>query len=40
LIQIAERETDRAIRADILRRLRLLGTPKAKAYVEKAQTSR
>ena len=40
LIQIAERETDPAVRADILRRLRLLGTPKAKAYVEKAQTSR
>ncbi|HKH70198.1 MAG TPA: HEAT repeat domain-containing protein [Vicinamibacterales bacterium] len=40
LIQIAERETDPAIRQDILARLRLLGTPKAKAYVEKAHTSR
>ncbi len=40
LIQIADRETDRAIRQDILARLRLLGTPKARAYVEKAQTSR
>jgi HEAT repeat protein len=40
LIQIADRETDRVIRQDILARLRLLGTPKAKAYLEKAQTSR
>lgn len=40
LIQIAERETDPAIRRELLSRLRLLGTPKAKQYLEKAQVSR
>ena len=35
LIQIAEKETDPAIRREILFRLRLLGTPKAREYVEK-----
>ena len=40
LIQIAERESDPAIRRDVLVRLRLLGTPKAKAYLEKIQASR
>jgi hypothetical protein len=33
LIQIAEREKDPAAREEILARLRLLGTPKAKAYL-------
>lgn len=36
LIQIAERERDPAVRREILTRLRLLGTPRAKAYVEAA----
>ena len=40
LIQIAERETDPAIRRELLDRLRLLGTPKAKQYLEKAKVSR
>ena len=40
LIQIAERETDPAIRRELLGRLRLLGTPKAKQYLEKAKVSR
>lgn len=40
LIRIAEREKDGAIRGEILARLRLLGTPKSKAYLEKAKTSR
>jgi len=40
LIRIAERETDAAIRREILARLRLLGTPKAKQYLEKMQSSR
>ncbi|MEO6213599.1 MAG: HEAT repeat domain-containing protein, partial [Vicinamibacterales bacterium] len=40
LIQIAGRETDSAIRRDILARLRLLGTPRAKQYLEKVKTSR
>ena len=34
LIRIAEQEHDAAIRAEVLSRLRLLGTPKAKAYLE------
>ena len=38
LIQIAERESDPAIKREILSRLRLLGTPKAKQYVERAQS--
>ena len=33
LIQIAEREKDPAAREEILARLRLLGTAKAKAYL-------
>ena len=40
LIQIADRETDEAIRSEVLARLRLLGTPKARAYLQKAQVSR
>jgi hypothetical protein len=40
LIRIAEREKDGAIRAEVLARLRLLGTVKARAYLEKAKTSR
>jgi len=40
LIQIAERERDRTLRRDILNQLRLLGTPKAKAYLEKIGESR
>jgi hypothetical protein len=35
LIRIAEQERDEAIRTEALRRLRLLGTPKARAYLEK-----
>jgi hypothetical protein len=35
LIAIAERETDRQLRAEVLSRLRLLGTPKARAYIAK-----
>ncbi len=34
LIQIAEKEKDPAAREEILARLRLLGTPKAKAYLD------
>ena len=34
LIRIAEQEHDPAIRAEAISRLRLLGTPKAKAYLE------
>ena len=33
LIRIAEQEKDPAAREEILTRLRLLGTPKAKAYL-------
>lgn len=33
LIRLADRETDPAARAEILARLRLLGTPAAKAYL-------
>ncbi len=40
LIQIAEREHDLAIRREVLARLRLLGTPKAKQYLEKTQPDR
>jgi HEAT repeat protein len=40
LIAIAERETDPVIRREVLARLRLLGTPKAKEYLEKTQSSR
>jgi HEAT repeats len=35
LIQIAEREKDPAVREEVLSQLRLLGTPKAKAYLAK-----
>jgi len=35
LIQIAEQETDPELRAEVLLRLRLLGTPKAKEYLQK-----
>ena len=35
LIEIAKRETDSAIRREVHARLRLLGTPKAKDYLEK-----
>ncbi len=35
LIRIAEQERDQALRDEALRRLRLLGTPKARAYLEK-----
>jgi hypothetical protein len=35
LIRIAEREKDRHLRAEVLSRLRLLGTPKARAYLAK-----
>ena len=34
LIWIADQEKDAALRADVLSRLRLMGTPKAKAYLE------
>ena len=40
LIQIAEREKDPALRRDVLARLGMLGTAKARQYVEKQQTSR
>jgi hypothetical protein len=40
LIEIAERERDETIRREVLLRLRLLGTAKAKQYLEKASTSR
>jgi HEAT repeat protein len=38
LIQIADKEQDEHLRAEILSRLRLLGTPKARAYL--AETSK
>lgn len=40
LIEIARREKDSALRLEVLKSLRLLGTPKAKEYLEKEQTSR
>jgi HEAT repeat protein len=40
LIRIAEHERDPELREEALRRLRLLGTPKAKAYLEKAGRGR
>ncbi len=40
LIDIAKREKDSALRLEVLKSLRLLGTPKAKEYLEKEQTSR
>ncbi len=36
LIRIAERETNAAVRREVLARLRLLGTPKAMLYLERA----
>jgi HEAT repeats len=40
LIRIADEEKDPQLRADALMRLRLLGTPKAKAYLQKADKIR
>jgi hypothetical protein len=40
LIQIADREADDEIRGEVLARLRLLGTPRARAYLQKAQVNR
>ena len=40
LISIAESEGDEVIRAEVLARLRLLGTPKARAYLEKERKNR
>ena len=40
LIDIAEREIDPLVRRDVLMRLRMLGTPKAKQYLEKIESSR
>lgn len=40
LIAIAEKERDQAIRTEALTRLRLLGTPKARAYIEKVAQNR
>jgi HEAT repeat protein len=37
LIRIAERERDPGLRGEILARLRLMGTPKARAYVEQVK---
>jgi HEAT repeat protein len=37
LIQIAEKERDPQLRSEVLSRLRLLGTPKARAYLAKAK---
>ena len=40
LIRIAEKERDPEIRAEALARLRLLGTPRARAYLEKQRQKR
>lgn len=40
LIQIADRERDETLRREILNQLRLLGTPKAKAYLQKVGDKR
>jgi HEAT repeat protein len=40
LIQIADRESDEGIRREVIAHLRLLGTPKAKLYVQKEQVKR
>ncbi len=40
LIRIAETERDAALREEALERLRLLGTPKAKAYLQKVSEKR
>jgi hypothetical protein len=37
LIRIADRERDPAIRAEALSRLRLLGTPRAKQYLDQVK---
>jgi HEAT repeat protein len=37
LIRIADREQDAAIRQDVLTKLRLLGTPRAKEYLERTK---
>ena len=37
LIRIADQETDPGIRAEVLTRLRLIGTPRAKAYLAKTK---
>jgi HEAT repeat protein len=40
LIRIAENEKDEKLKAEALRRLRLMGTPKARAYLEKVRAER
>jgi HEAT repeat protein len=40
LIQIAERERDRSLRREVLEQLRLLGTPRAKEYLQKVSQNR
>ena len=40
LIQLAERERDAAIRQELLNQLRLLGTPKAKEYLQKVSNKK
>jgi HEAT repeats len=40
LIRVAEEESDQKLRAEAIRRLRLMGTPKAKAYLEKVDHKR
>jgi len=37
LIRIADRERDPALRAEVISRLRLMGTPKARDYLEKVK---
>ena len=39
LIRIAEEESDEQVRAEVLARLRLLGTPKARAYLAKVRAT-
>ena len=40
LIQIAERERDASLRREVLEQLRLLGTPRAKEYLQKVGQNR
>ena len=40
LIRIAQQERDQALRSEVLTRLRLLGTPKARAYLETQRQKR
>jgi hypothetical protein len=40
LIQIAERERDAVLRQELYNQLRLLGTPKAKEYLQKVSQNR